>query len=122
MDLFFTNIAYASVDSSVDSFIAKVDTLIINPVILLLFALALVYFLYGVFEFISHQESEQEKTKGKSHMLWGIVGITIMMGVWVILRIVLNTLDIKQTEINPEKGIVNLNDINVKEPPKLKTQ
>jgi len=103
MDLFFTNVAYASVDS----FIAKVNSQIINPLILLLFALALVYFLYGVFEFISNQSSEEKKTTGKNHMIWGIIGITIMMGVFTIMNMIINTLDIDG--INPEQGTVHLN-------------
>ena len=91
-----------------EAFIGKVDTLIINPLILLLFALAVVYFLYGVLEFIMNQENEEKKTTGKSHMIWGIIGITIMMGVWAILGIILNTLGISKSEINPQQSIVNL--------------
>jgi len=102
MDLFSTKIAYADLDS----FIGNVDTMIINPLIWFLFALAMVYFLYGMVEFIFNQENQEKKTSGKSHMLWGIVGIVIMMGVWAILGMVINTLDIKG--INPEKGTVNL--------------
>ncbi len=103
MNLFFINVAYAS---KLDQFISNVNKLIINPLILLLFALALAYFLWGVFEFISSQEEEAKKTTGKSHMMWGIIGITIMMGVWTILNIVLNTFNI--SGINPEEGTVNL--------------
>jgi len=106
MDLFFTNIAYASVDS----FVANLNRLIINPLIILLFALALAYFLWGMFEFLSNQENEEKKTKGKSHMIWGIVGITIMMGVWFIMYLILDTFNI--TEINPKKGTVQLNEYN----------
>lgn len=90
MSFFATKIAYADLNQ----FIGKIDNAIINPLINLLFALAVVYFLYGVFEFILNQANEEKKTSGKSHMLWGIVGITIMMGVWAILGIVLNTLGI----------------------------
>ena len=89
-----------------DAFIGKVDTLIINPLISLLFALAVVYFLYGVFEFLMNQDNEEAKTKGKSHMVWGIVGITIMMGVWTILGMIINTFNIKG--IDPQKGTVQL--------------
>jgi len=106
MNLFFINVAYASVDS----FIANVNRLIINPLIVLLFALALAYFLWGMFEFLSNQENEEKKTKGKSHMIWGIVGITIMMGVWFIMYLILDTFNI--TEINPKKGTVQLNEYN----------
>ena len=101
MDLFSTKIAYASLNS----FIGNVDTMIINPLIGLLFALAIVYFLYGVFEFIANQENEEKKTTGKSHMLWGIVGIVIMMGVFVIMNMILSTLGIDY--IHPEKGTVD---------------
>ena len=108
MDLLFTNIAYASVDS----FVSNVNKLIINPLIILLFGLAVVYFLYGIFEFISNQENEEKKTTGKNHMIWGIIGIVIMMGVFTILNIIMRTFNIEG--INPEEGTVQLNDY---EPP-----
>ena len=106
MDLLFTNIAYASVDS----FVSNVNRLIINPLIILLFGLAVVYFLYGIFEFISNQENEEKKTTGKNHMIWGIVGIVIMMGVFTILNIIMATFNIEG--ISPEEGTVQLNDYN----------
>lgn len=94
-------------NAKIDAFIGKVDTLIINPLISFLFALAVLFFLYGVFEFIMNQDNEEKKTAGKSHMLWGIVGITIMLGVWSILNIILNTFNIRG--INPEQGTVQIN-------------
>ena len=102
MDLFSTKIAYANLDS----FIRNVNSSIINPLITFLFALAIVFFLYGVFEFIMNQENEEKKTTGKSHIVWGIVGITIMMGVWTILNMVLATFNIKG--IDPKEGTVEL--------------
>lgn len=101
-DLLYTNIAYASVDS----FVSNVNKLIINPLIAFIFGLAVVYFLYGVFQFISNQENEEAKTKGKNHMIWGIIGIVIMMGVFTILNIIMNTFNIRG--IDPEQGTVNL--------------
>ena len=105
--IFFTSIAYAN--TRLDSFIGKVDTMIINPLIYFLFALAVVFFLYGVLEFIFNQENEEKKTTGKSHMLWGIVEITIMLSVWTILNMILSTLNIPKSQIDPESGTVNLN-------------
>jgi len=104
MSLFSPNIAYANLDS----FLANVNSQIINPLISFLFALAVIYFLYGVFQFIGSQDNEEKKTTGKSHMLWGIIGITIMLGVWTILNILLNTLDIPKSQIDPETGKVDL--------------
>jgi uncharacterized membrane protein YidH (DUF202 family) len=105
-NLLFTNVAYASTTESVDTFISNVDKLIINPLIIFLFALAIVYFLYGIFEFISNGENEEKKTTGKSHMIWGIVGIVIMMGVFTILNMIISTFNIQG--VNPNTGQVNL--------------
>lgn len=106
MNPFLPNIAYADFNS----FLANVNKEIINPLILFLFALAVAYFLYGVLEFIWNGNNDEKKTVGKSHMLWGVIGITIMMGVWAILGIILNTFGIDKSEINPEQGKVKLND------------
>jgi uncharacterized membrane protein YidH (DUF202 family) len=89
-----------------DAFILKVDQMIIDPLIGLLFALAIMYFLYGMVQFLLNQDNDEKKTTGKSHMIWGIVGITIMLGVFTILNIVLDTFQIKG--INPQQGTVQL--------------
>jgi len=107
MDFLLTKVAYGA-DSDFDSFLLKVNDLIINPLILFLFALAIVFFLYGVLEFMLNQENEEKKTVGKKHMIYGVIGIAIMMGVFTILEIVLNTFDINQSEINVREGEVEL--------------
>ena len=106
---FSTKVAYAN---RFDDFLKNVNSEIVNPLITLLFALAVVYFLYGVFEFISNQENEENKTTGKSHMLWGVIGITIMMGVWAILNLVLSTIGVdSDIKINQSgnQGSVQIN-------------
>ena len=105
MNLLF-NVAHAS--DRLDQFIGNVNNLIINPLIVLLFALALALFLYGVVEFLANSDKEDARTKGKSHMLWGIVGFVIMIGVWSIINILMNTFNIPKSQIDPEKGTVNL--------------
>ncbi len=93
--------------ANLNEFIGNVNGMIINPLINLLFALAIMFFLYGMFQFFSNSENEEKKTTGKQHMFWGIIGITIMMGVWTILGIVTNTLGISG-QVNPKEGTVNL--------------
>ncbi len=105
MEVFSATVANAA---GVDTFIANVNREIINPLILFLFALAVVYFLYGMVEFIANGANDEKKTTGKSHMLWGIIGITIMMGVWAILGIILNTMNVPKSQIDPKEGTVIL--------------
>jgi len=119
MDLFSTNVAYASLDT----FLANTNRLIINPLISLLFALAVVFFLYGVFKFLANQENETKRTEGKMHMVWGVVGITVMLGVWTILNIILTTFNITDVEINQDSnnagsGNIRLRDYEPTFPPR----
>lgn len=85
---FLIPVAYADVNTLVQ----KVNKVILNPLIVLMFAVALMYFLYGVFEFISNTEDIEKRATGKVHMFWGVVGMFIMMAVFTIMSIITNTL------------------------------
>lgn len=76
---------------TVTQFIANINQWIINPIILLLFVLALFLFFWGLSEFILKAGSEDGRTKGKQHMLWGIIGMFIMFGVFGILKVLAAT-------------------------------
>ena len=66
---------------------AKVNDAILNPLIILLFAVAVLYFLYGVMVFVQNQDNDKMMGDGKRHMFWGIVGIFLMLAVGGILRV-----------------------------------
>jgi len=65
---------------------------IVNPIIYFIFALALLYFLYGVIIFIKDADDETARDTGKKHMLWGIVGLFIMVSVYGIIGIIIGTI------------------------------
>lgn len=77
----------------------KVITVIVNPLITLMFAVALVYFLFGVFQFVQNADSEDAREPGKQHIMWGIIGMFIMVAVFGIIRIVLDTFGITPPSI-----------------------
>ena len=107
LDLFFVPVAYAS---SVDEFIRQVNDVVLNPVIKLLFAVAFIMFFWGVVEFIRNADSDDGRSKGKQHMLWGIIGLFIMFSVWGLMQLIVDTLGLQG--IDPEEGTVELNDYN----------
>lgn len=80
-------------------FIVGVNNAIVNPLIGLLFTVAFVIFLWGAVNFIFNSGDTEAQKKGKQHMIWGVVGMFIMVSVVAILRIVLNTfgLDVPET-------------------------
>jgi len=79
---------------ALNTFLAKVATQVINPLILLLAASAFVLFLWGVFEFIVHAGDEGKRAEGKSAILWGIVGLVIIFGAYGIINIALGTFNL----------------------------
>lgn len=79
---------------NVDQTLLRINEQIINPLIMLLFALALVFFIWGVVEFIGGSDNEEKRTKGRQHIIWGLVGLTIMASVFGIINIIINTLGI----------------------------
>lgn len=71
--------------------ILRINEVILNPIIILLFALAGLYFFWGVAQFILNMENEAARSEGKKTMLWGVIGMLIMFGVWQIINIIEGT-------------------------------
>lgn len=79
-----------------DQLIANIKDNILNPIIIFLFALSLLFFLWGVYEFIVQNAASAEKREdGKRHMLWGIVGMAIMASAFGLTNLICNTIDCK---------------------------
>ena len=95
--------AYASVDET----IRKVNKNILNPLIILMFAIAAVYFAYGIFEFVKDGDNSDAREKGKQHILWGLIGMAIMASVFFIMQFIVGTLGIED-QIDIENMEVDL--------------
>jgi uncharacterized membrane protein YuzA (DUF378 family) len=48
----------------------------------LILAAAVVYFLWGVFHFVKAAGDEKARDSGKQQIIYGIVGIAVMVSVW----------------------------------------
>jgi len=85
--------AYAQVNA--DAFgraVNPIFTHIIDPLIGLLFAVAVVVFAYGVFQVIWGEPGGEAQDRGKKSMWGGIIGMFIMLSAWGIIQIVSNTI------------------------------
>lgn len=74
-----------------NNFLSKVVVQVINPLILLLAASAFVVFLWGVFGFIAHAGDAGKREEGRDAILWGLIGLVIIFGVYGIINLVLGT-------------------------------
>jgi hypothetical protein len=63
-----------------------------NILVPLVFALAFIVFIFGVFQyFIAGAANEEKREKGKSFMIYGIIGFFVMVSVWGLVHILTGT-------------------------------
>ena len=79
---------------NIDNLIGNINKEIIAPIILLLFVLSLAMFFWGVADYIRGSGSEEVRKVGRDHMLWGLIGIFIMVSAWAIIGILLSTVGV----------------------------
>lgn len=64
---------------------------ILNPLIELLFAAALIVFLIGIVQYIRNADNEKERTIGARRILWGLIGMLVMISAMAIVQMLTNT-------------------------------
>lgn len=71
--------------------LGRINQIILNPLIVLMFSLALVVFIAGILQMIANSESEEARETGKRNIVYGIIGMVIMISVYGIIRFIINT-------------------------------
>lgn len=69
---------------------------LLNQIIPIVFGLALVFFFWGMAQFILHAGEEEAREQGKQRMLWGIVALFVIVSIYGILGFIGNSLNINQ--------------------------
>jgi len=72
----------------------RFETYLINPAILILFAAGFFLFVYGLTEFLWNLNEGGDNKEGKQHMIWGLIGMFIMVSWYGILALVTGTFGI----------------------------
>lgn len=83
----------AKFKQGVNSFVNKINDIFLKPILTLLVALSVIYFVWGLAVFISRTNEDTERQKARQHMLWGIIGLFIIFSVWGIMNIIMDTVN-----------------------------
>lgn len=76
-------------------FLLQFVYLIDNYLVPLLFAIAFLMFLWGVYlYFIQGAANEEKRTLGRQFVVWGIIGLFIMISIWGIINLLLNSFEL----------------------------
>ncbi len=69
---------------------------ILNSIVPVLIALGVVYFVYGVITYVISSDEEAKKS-GRDRIIYGIIGLAVIVGVWGLVRILTNTFGLSNT-------------------------
>ncbi|MFZ2072165.1 MAG: pilin [Minisyncoccia bacterium] len=69
---------------------------ILDTLIPILIVLGIVYFVWGVVQYVMADEEEAKK-KGRSRMIYGIIGLVVIVGMWGLVGIITNTFSLSGT-------------------------
>lgn len=60
---------------------------IVSALMPFIVGLAVLFFMWGVFQFIRASGNEEELTEGRNRMIYGIIGIFVMVSVWGLVNL-----------------------------------
>ena len=92
-------VAFAQVSgavNNVDDILAFVSALL-NAVFPVLVALAVIVLIWGIFKFILNAGDEEARKTGRSMILWGIIGIFLMLSIWGLVNILSSSVSLNNT-------------------------
>ena len=65
---------------------------VLGPLAKVLAGLVIIYFLYGASQYILHADEPEKRAEGQKMMFAGIIAIAVMVFLWALVRIVVNTI------------------------------
>ena len=80
--------------NALSTFLCNVSAHIIQPLVALIVAAGVAYFIWTVATFMWDGDKAEKRKKGTEAILWGVAGLFIMVAVGTILQIALNTFGI----------------------------
>lgn len=83
---------------------------LLNDIIPILIVLAVLFFFYGLAMFIFKAGDEEARKKGVSIMIYGIIGLFVIVSVWGLVAILQHTFNVNQ-DVQTVQGPSNINDV-----------
>lgn len=90
--------------TDIGSLLCKISQLL-NAVVPVLIALGVVYFVWGVITYVISSDEEAKKT-GRNRIIYGIIGLAVIVAMWGLVSILTNTFNVGNT------GTITLPTIN----------
>lgn len=80
---------------------------VLDAVLPLIIAAAVVYFVWGMFQLFTAEDTEK-KDKARSTIIYGVIAIFVMISVWGLVNILVRTFGLTNTPVNVTNPINNI--------------
>ena len=84
-------ITNAGANAAISGVMGKIISAVIYPIVLLVFGLAILVFIWGAAGLIMNKDNPEKRLESQRHILWGVIGLFIMTGVYGIIRLIAGT-------------------------------
>jgi fumarate reductase subunit D len=85
----------------VSNFLKNITAFMNNTLVPLIFAIAFLVFLWGMFKtFILGGHDEEKQSEGKALMMYAIAGFVLMVSLWGIVNLVANGFGLREQGLN----------------------
>jgi FtsH-binding integral membrane protein len=84
--------AATQLQNSAENLVGKLVANVLGPITGFLGALAIAFFLFGVLQFIMNSENEDGIARAKKYMMWGLIGLFIMISAWGVIGLIQGTI------------------------------
>ncbi|MEK7526900.1 MAG: hypothetical protein AAB537_00575, partial [Patescibacteria group bacterium] len=62
-------------------------------------ALTVIVFLWGVLKFVTAAGDEEKRKEGKGFMIWGLIGVVVMITFWGIVNLIISWTGLAETNL-----------------------
>ena len=84
--VFFVPFMALAQTNHLDEILYSIKIRILGPLVALMAIVALIVFAWGIIEWIYGADNDEKVAQGKRHVVYGIIGLSIMFGVWALLN------------------------------------
>lgn len=85
-----------------EELLQRIIDYIVDPTIRVVFTLGLFLFLWGIIEYLWEVKDGKADGNGRTHMVYGLIGMLIMVSVYGIIALVVNSfgLNVSSTDVS----------------------
>ena len=71
----------------------------LNLIVPFLVAIGVFVIIWGVFKYISHSANEEKRVEARMFIVYGVIGVFMMVSIWGFINILVNTLPLRKTPV-----------------------